>query len=239
MTLQWHDLPVDASDKASPTLGERLQELRANAVHGRAALAFENALELANRLHASGLDREALELLRELHSFVTSSDVAPEEWPWFLNTRAMILLALNRYDEAESELRAMQALSEELPEGAAARALLSTALQNRGAVAIESGDATRAEELLRNALPVKLELEDWISSVDVLTSLALAVAYQGKLDEAEEMLSSVEELSTMLRDGRRIGAAFGNRAVIRIRRGDYIGAEQDFRVALRYRPGRG
>ncbi len=235
MSADWRELPVsDESGEQVSTLGEVLAELRSAAMSGEARDAFDDGVQLAFELHTAGLDREALSVLDELSSFVTPSTVEPERWPWLLNTRGMALSGLGRLDDAEAAYREMRRLAELLPPGPIAQDLASTASQNQGIVALEAGDARRAVELLREALPVKVELEDFVSAVDVLNSLALAVAEVGDLDEADRMLSSVERLSNLLQDPRRLGAAYGNRGILRTRRGDFVGAEEDFRAALRF-----
>jgi len=208
--------------------------LRQEVAAGRADDAFSEAIELGVALHASGLDREALGLLDELNSFVTETDVNAELWPWFYNARGMALAGVGRYEDAETDYLRMQELAQGLPTGPAARDLLATAIQNRGVVAVEAGQPERGEALLRDALPIKMELEDWVSAMDVLNALALAVAEQGELDEAERMLSSVEELAVTIGDRHRLVGAFGNRGIVRSRRGDFVGAERDFRTSLRY-----
>jgi tetratricopeptide (TPR) repeat protein len=236
MSTGWRDLLIYAEGEAEEptTFGERLAFLRQEAASGRFDAAFDEALELAVGLHRAGLDLEALELLDDLRSFVRQSDVEPERWPWFFNTRGMALSGLGRHKDAEAEYHLMRELAEKLTEGPVARDIASTALQNLGITVVEADEPARAVPLLREALSIKKELEDWTSTVDVLNSLALAVAQQGELDQAERILSDVEDISLRLQDRRRLGAAFGNRGNVRTRRGDYIGAEKDFRTALRY-----
>jgi len=235
VSADWRQLPIyDDGDEEATTFGARLEALRQDAVRGEVDAAFDHGLELGLALHAAGLDRESLELLDELASFVTQSNVQPERWPWLLNSRGMALSSLGRYQDAEAAYSEMQQLAQALPGGPVAEDLISTAAQNRGILALEAGAPERAVEFLREALPVKVKLEDWVSAVDVLNSLALAVAAVGDLDEAERMLSSVEKLSALLQDPRRMGAAFGNRGLLRARRGDFVGAEEDYRTALQY-----
>ena len=231
----WRALSIyDEATGAEMTFGERLSDLQRQAASGYRGSALEDGLELAMGLHGAGLDREALELLTDLGAFIAPDDVEPGQWPWFHNVKGMALSGLRRFEEADQAYRRMQQLAEALPKGPVRDDLLSTALQNRGVLAVNADQPATAIPLLREALPTKLELQDYVSATDVLTSLALAIADSGDLDEAERMLASVEELASLLRDSRRLAAAFGNRGVLRARRGDHVEAESDFRKALRY-----
>jgi hypothetical protein len=60
------------------------------------------------------------------------------------------------------------------------------------------------------------------------------VGVLGNLDRAEEMLVDVEKLARQMELPRRLASAVGNRGIIRTRRGDHVGAEDEFRTALRY-----
>ena len=233
MSPAWHEILLSTGNHRT-TYGDRFAVLREVALAGRASEVLVEALEMAVGLHMAGLDREALELLDELGSFVDPSDLKPEEWPWFFNTRGMALGGLGRYREAESEYARMQQLAEQLPHGEAAKDILSTALQNRGSNALAAGDAQRAVSLLREAGLMKQELGDYLAMVDILNSFAMAVAEQGELDDAERTLGEVARLARELDNPRRIGAALGNRGSLRARRGDFQGAEQDLRLALGY-----
>lgn len=234
MSTDWRSLEIHEEDQEPTTFGDRLAAMRDEAAAGRASEAFDEGISLAVGLHLAGLDQEGLELLDELSSFIGESDVSAERWPWFLNTRGMALSGLGHDEEARSAYMEMRKRAEQLAPGPVSDDIQSTALQNLGILALETGNAEQAAELLRDALPAKVELGDWEAAVDVLNSLALAVADLGDLDEAERMLSSVEELSQLLRDRRRVGAAVANRGILKTRRGDVVGAEQDFRIALRH-----
>lgn len=233
MSSGWRDLLLYEGDPRT-TYGDRFKALRAEAAAGHAAEVLDEALEMAVGLHLAGLDQEALELLDELSTFVTEADVRPEQWPWFFNTLGTALGGLGRHEQAEARYLEMQQLAEKLPDDEIRRWIVSTALQNRGIIALEAHDAERAIPLLRQAGEMKQELGDVVAAVDVLNSFAMAVAETGELERAEEILDSVEELARLLKDPRRIGAAFGNRGAVRARRGEYQGAEMDLRAALRY-----
>jgi tetratricopeptide (TPR) repeat protein len=229
----WRDRILYTNDPKT-TYGDRFEFFRREVAAGRVSDVFGEALEMAVGLHQAGLDQDALGVLDELASFVSESDVAPDEWPWFLNTRGMALAGLGQYSEAETYYERMQELADQLPDEAVAKDIASTALQNRGVTALEAGDAERAVPLLKEAGQAKQELGHWVAAVDILNSLAMAIAETGDLARAEETLSNVEKLSGMLHDPRRVGAAIGNRGGLRARRGDYIGAEKDLRSALDY-----
>jgi len=235
VSSDWRELPIyDEATDQETTFGEQFASLYEQVKSGETHEAFEEGLKLAMALHGAGLDREALELLTELRSFIAEHDVEPDRWPWLHNVRGMALSSLDRYEEAVAAYLEMQGLADALPPTPVRQALMATALQNRGIVAVEANHPEDAASLLREALPMKLELQDYVSAVDVLNSLALATADLGDLDEAERMLSTVEEVSRGLRDLRRLGAAFANRGIVRARRNQHADAEADFRTALRY-----
>lgn len=235
MSSDWRELPIhDEAGGRETTVGEQLARLSERAEAGEANEAFDAGLSLATGLHDAGLDREALELLRELRALIGERAVEPDRWPWLTNACGMALSGLGRYEEADAAYKEMYGLAEALPVSPVRQDIISTAVQNRGVVAVEAGRPGDAARLLREALPMKLELQDYVSATDVLNSLALATADLGDLDDAERMLSTVEEMSRLLHDRRRLGAAFGNRGIVRARRGQHAAAESDFRAALRY-----
>ena len=236
MTPDWRELPIYSQnpDEAPTTFAERLAAMRRAAAAGHQNEAFDEGLELALALHYAGQDGNALELLDELCSFVNQGDVAPANWPWLFNTRGVALSGAGRHADADAAYRRMQKLAEDLVDRSAAQVITSTALQNQGILALETDDPERAARLLGDALATKVELDDTIAALDIFNSLALAYAALGRLDEADNMLSRVEEVARELRDPGRLGSALGNRGLIKVRRGELSGAEADFRAALRY-----
>ena len=236
MTADWHELPIyrDHPDEPPATFGTRLDAMRTTAAERRPSEAFDEGLDLALALHYAGQHGAALELLDELGSFVGEEDVDPGRLPWLFNARGVALSGTGRHAEADAQYRRAQELAEELADESTGRHITSTVLQNRGILAVETDEPQRAVQLLREALAMKVELDDLVAALDIFNSLALAYAALGRLDEAEEMLSKVEQMARQLDDPVRLGSGVGNRGVIRVRRGELAGAEADFRTALRY-----
>jgi tetratricopeptide (TPR) repeat protein len=234
--IDWRELPLVSEDEAEPptTFGALMRQLRLDSERGDDVEAFDEGLDLAMGLHAGGLDVEALELLEEVLSFIHRDRVPDDRWPWLLNVEGIALAGLRRNREAIGAHQQMRKLAEALPAGRVRDDLVSTALQNLGIVTLEEGRAEEAIELLRESLRMKVALEDYVSAVDVLNSLALAVADTGDIDKAARILADVEDLSRTLREPRRVGAVLGNRASLHLRRGDLSAAEADYRAALRY-----
>jgi tetratricopeptide (TPR) repeat protein len=233
MSESWRNLLLYADDDRT-TFGERFVVLRETAARGQADEAFEEAMEMAVGLHQAGLDREALGLLDEASTFLTPENVPADEWPWFFNTRGMALSGVGRHPEADDDYERMHQLAEELPRGRKTDQLVSTALQNAGVNALGAGDGDRGVALLARAADMKRQLEDWVSAVDVLTALAMAVAQTGDVRAALAMLDNALELSQTLGQPRRVAAVLGNQAALEARLGNPAQAEVKLRAVLDY-----
>jgi tetratricopeptide (TPR) repeat protein len=232
LSPDWRDLLVFEGDD-NTTYGEWVAGLRERASsQGQGAEVFSVLYHRVVGLHQAGLDTEALGLLEEMSGFLGPSNVPPEEWPWFFNGLGMAQGALGRHEEAEAAYTRMQELAEQVENEEARKNIVSTAQQNRGINALDAGDPERAITFLRDAGLAKRYLGDYVAAVDILNTLAMAVAGQGNLDEAERMLSDVIDLAELMQDPRRVAAAIGNRGALKAQRGDYEGAENDLRQTL-------
>jgi tetratricopeptide (TPR) repeat protein len=233
MSGSWRDLLVFTDDDQT-TYGDWFDELRASAQGADAGEMFDEVVQRGVGLHQAGLDQEALDMLAEAELFLGPQNVASEDWPWFFNTRGMALSALGRFAEADAQYEEMRKLAERLSDELRRDDLVATSLQNRGVNALEEGDSERAIPLLARSADMKQKLEDWVSVLDVLTTLAMAVAQSGDIHEALDMLDHALELARTLGQPRREAAVLGNQAALEARLGNPAQAEAKLRAVLRY-----
>jgi tetratricopeptide (TPR) repeat protein len=233
VTGPWRDLQLYVEDDGT-TYGDWFDELRSVAETGREADVFDELVQRGVGLHQAGLDQEALDMLTEAEAFLRPEVVPAEAWPWFANTRGMALSGLGRFAEAHEEYEQMHRLAQKLPDERRRDDIVATALQNQGVNALEQGDAERATPLLARSLDMKRQLEDWVSALDVFTTLAMAVAESGDVLRALDMLDDALEMAQTLEQPRRVAAVLGNQAALEARLGNPSQAEAKLRLVLAF-----
>ncbi len=108
-------------------------------------------------------------------------------------TLGMLRQVQGRLDEAETVYEEVRSVFAEV----GALALLGAALTRLALVAYERGDAKRAEKLAREAVRIQSGTGELNQLCDSYSSLALYLAVQGRVEEAETALAKSDELITV------------------------------------------
>lgn len=149
------------------------------------------------------------------------------------NTLGMTLISALRYDEADQALQSAQDMALQIYGDPST--LLARALHNRSALANSAGRYSQAERWAREALQMKAKLKATQSGLFTSrTQLAMAIAKQGGLAEAEAALSKNLELAPVVYPGDdvRLARATQRLAMVHHERGDLVRAQRGYEQAI-------
>lgn len=176
---------------------------------------------------------KAVDLSRRVLMMRQQTQQPPEEIARAYNVLGMTLISALRYDEADTVLRDAQASFAQVYGDPSID--VAHVLNNRGVLATSAGRPQDAERLLRQSLKMKEKLETAQSYLFLTRSLlALALAKQGRLAEAESALSENVEQAPLVYPGDdvRLARAQHRLALIRHDRGDLAAAQAGYEQAI-------
>lgn len=233
VSSDWREFVVPGKQPGEEvTINDELNRLR-RLLAENPGEAFESWLELAMGLVHLGIPEGALEVLAELQAATHANAIAPDRWPWLMNTEGIAAAALGRPEAAERAYLEMYRHAETLPIGVRRDDLMSTAQQNLGNL-FTTKDPERATVFLRDALVSKEALGDYESAAEIRMSLGLVELERGALDEAERLFVDVLAAAESPRNVRLLGAAWANRGNLWVERHDLRAAEDAFKRALEF-----
>jgi tetratricopeptide (TPR) repeat protein len=226
-TLDELDLEVVDHAGESRPVSSIIAEAHDAAAKGLHHRVFEALWELADWTQEVGLAGASLSLLDELRRLI-GGQLDAEQQAWVANSEGISFGHLGRRDEAELRFLEMEEIGRNLGDSD----IVSTALQNLAGCAIDRDDLRRATELSREALALKLELDDYFGAAQVVTNLmqaALDVATRGA---TTRLIEAVEEVARAAGEPGLLSTVEGTRGMLAARNGDVEAARSHFRRSL-------
>nr|WP_283254840.1 tetratricopeptide repeat protein [Luteimonas galliterrae] len=179
-----------------------------------------------------GNDAKAVELSRRVLA-IHQKLGRQEDIAISYNTLGMTLISALRYDEADQALQSAQNMAFFIYGNPSKQ--LARVLHNRAALANSAGRYSQAERWAREALEMKAKLKATQSAFFTSrTQLAMAIAKQGRLTEAEAALGKNLELAPVVYpdDDVRLARATQRLAMVHHERGDLVRAQQGYEQAI-------